>query len=197
MLPSTFSRTVASATLAVGGLLAAGNAAALVSIPVQTTFNFTGTCSDCILSSPPVIATLVLEDYTAGAAIAIANFVEFTYNGSDIVDPFTVTRDTFYPEFSDTVSGAIPAAGGAAAFRISFGDVIGFESTTSGIWFACAPGSGVYNAGSCSLFRHNDVGIGAWSASAPVPEPASMLMMAIGVAGLAGMAMRRRQSAED
>jgi hypothetical protein len=190
-----------SAGLASAGLLASGSALAFVMGPPQTTFYFTGSCTDCTLNSSPNIGTLVLEGYTPGDAITETNFVAFAYNGSNLVDAFTVTRSdvtpflgvgtgyTFSADSSDTVSGAVPAAGGHAAFRISFADVIGFESTTAGAWFACAPGPSGYNSGSCDLFHHNDVGTGAWSTSA-VPEPASYALMGLGVLGLA--ALRRR-----
>lgn len=195
-------RLLVSAGLAGAGLLASGSALALVVGPPQTTFYFTGTCADCTLTSPPEIGTLVLEGYTPGAAITEANFVAFAYHGSNLVNAFTVTRETTTPFLGvgndytfvfaspDTVSGAIPAAGGAGAFRIEFVDGIGFESTTSGSWFACAPGPGGFYSGSCNAFRHNDIGTGGWSPTAAVPEPASYALMGLGVLGLA--ALRRR-----
>jgi hypothetical protein len=204
-----FLRKLACAALAGAGTLASGAASALVLAPAQTTFYLTGTCSDCTLQAAPLIGTLVLEGYIPGTAITNSHFLAFAYHGSDLIEAFTVTRDdrnpvltvgnayTFFLGTTDAVSGSIGASGGGSNFRIDFQDGIGLETSASGTWFACAPGiDGYYSGGTCSLFRHNDVGMGSWSMTAPpVPEPASLLLMAAGVAGLAGLSARRRAGA--
>ena len=82
---------VACAAFAALSVYSASAGATSVSSQDQT-FTFTGACTDCYDGHASVSATLVLSNYTLGSAIGVGNFVSFTYNGSDLILPFTVTR---------------------------------------------------------------------------------------------------------
>lgn len=192
-------KTRSALSLASAGLVVSTGAAALVLGPPQSTYFFTGTCSDCTLDSPPAIGTLVLEGYTPGDAIQNLNFVSFAYDGSNLVDPYSVTRNDvavrnpslrnfgFDPTGgSDLAAGAVPAAGGAARFQLRFSDNLKFETALDGQWFTCAPKGAVFYSGSCNLVINNDHGSGGRSTSA-VPEPGSYALMGLGLLGLAGL----------
>ena len=195
--------TLASATVLVATLLVAMPASALQVVPVETKFEFTGTCSDCDLLSEPVIATLVLEGYLAGTPIQASHFVSLSYVGSDKAAAFTVTRsgaggsDLFDPE--SNIGGSLGASSGAADFHLIFGDGWGLVTKAAADqngdnWYVCSrnPNGFGGNFGYCDLagLLHADVGQGQWSAAA-VPEPASYVMMGLGLLGLAATARRR------
>ena len=55
-------------------------------------------------------------------------------------------------------AGAAPLRG-VAACRISLRDGLGFASTTSGGWLACAPGQVGFCSGGCKLFNLDGLGM--------------------------------------
>ncbi len=63
-------------------------------------YDFSGICTDC---TGTAAAQLVLQNYTPGTALTAANFVRFTYDGTNLLRPYTITA----AELSG-VSGAIP-----------------------------------------------------------------------------------------
>lgn len=69
-------------------------------IGTQSTYSFTGTCSDC--NNPS--GTLVLQNYTLGQPLSSSNFVSFTYSSSVI--SFTISAAA-NPSFD--ISGTLPA----------------------------------------------------------------------------------------
>ena len=100
-----------------------------------TTFYFNGDCDDCagalVLGWIPlapvfdvfhatgdgqyqhVTGTLVLSNFTPGVALTSANFVSFSYDGSSIIQPFTVT--------TAVLSGTLNADGSLATnFRLAW-----------------------------------------------------------------------------
>jgi hypothetical protein len=143
-----------------------------------STFSFFGDCSDCTGQGH---AMLTLNNYTLGNGITTANFVSLTYAGSNLIGPFTITDADIVAD--GYISGVIgpPLPGAYNLFVFDNSNVTHeFISNTAGYW--CA-GNG------CG----DDQGLnGVWSVATSVPEPASMALLAAGVAGLG--AIRRKQA---
>lgn len=61
----------------------------------QVSYRFTGNCVDCAAAAGsetfPVDAWLVLQDPVPGAVAGAAQFFSFSYGGSNLVAPFSVT----------------------------------------------------------------------------------------------------------
>ena len=124
-----------------------------------TTFSFVGTCTDC---SGQGQATLVLQNYTLGNTILLANFVSLTYS-SNLVN-FTLTPANV-PSISGSLPASLPSAASVNFFATTGGAAQGMELNTSndGTWcsgFECAGDRGT--AGTWSLY------------SAPVPTATSV-----------------------
>lgn len=197
------SKPLFTALAALGCLGAAPTAHALAAVPTLSTFTFSGGCGDCTLDAPPMIGTLVLQDYTPGTAIDFSHFVSFSYRGSDLVYRYSVTLTgddgnaatldyTLMPATSDFISGNLPAAPGNARFMLGWEDGLGFQTATDGQWFTCARGPAGYSSGSCTVVINNDIGSGSWSTT-PVPEPANALLLTLGLLGLGAVARRQRR----
>ena len=71
------------------GLVSVQAQAVAVAPPPLSTFNFTGNCVDCaqFQESPSyaVTARLILKNYFQGTPIFAANFVSFSYGGSNLL----------------------------------------------------------------------------------------------------------------
>ena len=194
-----FAMRIAFIGLAAGLAVMSSASQAVVAVnPDQLVYSFYGTCSDCTLNSLPgePIATLVLDgEYISGAPIEVADIVSFSYVGSNLVDAYSATGDAaviFDPEALTDISvasGAMTPGAGPKDFAITFSDNYRFESTSSGSWFTCAPGANGPYSGTCTYLINNDFGAGSWIA--PIPEPTSWGLMAL---GLAGLGLRRRQA---
>jgi hypothetical protein len=150
---------------------------ALPSTIINSQFTFQGICTDC---SGSATATLILQNYVQGNDIVLDNLVSFHYDGTDLLEAFTIT-----PASQDVnIAGVIPLTLPAFAyFDITFTSPtlgwLSFSSDEAGGWIASGP---------------RDYGTnGVWNgASVPgdVPEPGGLLMVA---AGLMLIWMRRRK----
>ena len=132
------------------------------------TFDFTGKCTDCAGTAS---AELVVQNYQLGASFAASNFSSFHYDGTNLFPAFTITPSQL-ATFSGSIGPNLPGE-----FDVTIFSTEGFETLTNGNWSAGAAG---------------DFGTqGTWSAA--VPEPASLTLLAVGLAGL-GMVLRTRRS---
>lgn len=189
------------------GLAAVAAAAISVSAPAQAqavTYTFEGNCVDCAATAGtptfPVNAALTLVAYTEGTPLVPNHFVSFFYGGSNLLDPYMVLDDygggplpglpagtrihTMYE-----ISGSL-VTGGAQMLSLRFGDGLEFD-LANGQFFTCGGQGGQYYAVPCSWMQNNDFGTGSF-VEAPIPEPGTWALMALGLAGLGAAARRRR-----
>ncbi|MCC6243700.1 MAG: PEP-CTERM sorting domain-containing protein [Gemmatimonadaceae bacterium] len=196
-----------------GALLAAG--AGTVAQAQQSVWNFSGNCIDCAdfgdAASYPVTATLTLTGYLSGA-LNDNHFVSFVYNGSNLIDPYTVNAGNFGGMMG------ILAGGPSQTFSLLFGesgfftlgafDMPGSEVAVQvqpGLWATCPDDSeqlpSMLNCIDDGVDEEEEVMLSAdygnqgafvLQASTTVPEPSTYALMAVGL-GVVGVVTRRRQ----
>lgn len=191
-------------TAVLGATLMLGASATANAQPGQVVWNFQGNCIDCAaaagLPSYQVTAALTLQDYTQGTQLADANFVSFSYSGSNLMKAYVVdyvggpSSPPYYhaPGLEDFISGTLQN-GGFQSFSLSFGDALEFTMDSNGNWFTCGTNGTDYYDVPCSWAVNNDFGVGSFRIATTnvVPEPGTWALMAVGLAGL-GLAARRR-----
>jgi hypothetical protein len=133
--------------------------ALLPAVGINQTFDFTGQCFDC---AGTVTAELVLvPDYALGTTITTANFESFTYDGSNLLAPFTITLAEV-----TSISGTMPTDLPSTANIDLSSAAHNFSSMTDGNWV---------------VDFHEDQGMShVWTAAASAPEPDAFSMMGLG-----------------
>ncbi|MBI4908482.1 MAG: PEP-CTERM sorting domain-containing protein [Acidobacteria bacterium] len=138
-------------------------------VAFTTLINFSGVCADCEGNG---LGTLEVTGFTPGSpfTLTLSNFVSFSYAGTDILPPFTITSPT-------TAEGLI-GPGFPGAYDVIIEDsLFSFQSTISGFWSIGEPS--------------RDFGfVSAYNVA--IPEPSAFGMMAAGFAGLLAAVRRRR-----
>jgi hypothetical protein len=157
-----------------------------------TTYNFSGTCTDC---SGTATATLVLSNYTLGTPITSSNFVSFTYNGTNLTGPFTITSGS--PGLF--VSGSINTIPGPNNFSVSVGINTIAAQNRSTVSHAVASNSFFSNTNgnwSVGVIPFDFGTNGVWGAAIAVtPAPPTSVLLVLGLLAVAAFSWRQRRTA--
>lgn len=170
---------------------------------------FTGNCYDCAEAAQSdgpywVQAILSVSNYTPGSDLLEDNFVSFHYLGSNLLSPYFVHREG--APGMDGLNNFVMLSFGAQTDEGSLGGFLSFGSDLTEIhgyfdawdygeegqyWETCAPSPEEGNCWFPSDFGYN-WSVRPYTPTNPVPEPATLALIATGFAMLGYRQLRRR-----
>jgi hypothetical protein len=156
------------------------------------TYDFSGDCCDDIGGPGSVMGTLVLTGYTLGDPLETSNFVSFSYS-SLVIPAFSTNSLDTAPGTGGGLFGMLPVdLPGPANVTINGLVVPGCSSCPDGVSFRTeTTNNDSFDLGNAADFGSELI----WSVAAQntaAPEPSSLVMLAVGLAGLVAWRQRRR-----
>jgi hypothetical protein len=184
----TFKHWPAAAVLVLSALALGPTASASLVTPAapmpgeDVTFSWSGICTDCVAGeTESVTGTLILTDFVADESLSLSNFVSFTYNGSSILDPFTIASSD-----ASGLDGVLTADGTVTTdFQLSF-----TPAKTTGISPLAVYSFTVLVDGEWDLAGFDEGTNGTFRPASSVPVPATLVLLPF---GLAAMRVARRR----
>jgi hypothetical protein len=154
------------------------------------TYLFSGNCVDCAAKAGTgtyaVTGTLVLKgaNYQPNQQLGIADFLSFSYGGSNLFDAFEISSaniGSFFASYGNPLAMLqLETRYGAKGANYRY-----FNSQENRTW---ATGSNVI-----SIADYGNAG--AWTQISHVPEPGSLVLLGLGLAGLLAARQRRQPGA--